>query len=471
MYTSKLVDVFYSLSKFQLRALRKFVKSPYHNKREDVISLFELMDNTPHENRIALRKQKVFAKLFGKGKYKAEKVDYVMSFFFKIIEQFLIHQNTVADKTKAEITLMEEYRKLALPKHFQQSLNLAKKWQEKNPLRDIDYHENAFEIEFQQYLFVSLQQRDATKNLQELSTKLDLRFLSRKLKDACRLLAHQAVAKQQYDFGLLDTILPYLEKSPELLEHPSIALYYYYYQAAVEEEEAESERYFQKFKTTFLQSTSAFEDIEVKDLYIIAVNFCIKKSNVGKTEYLHELFDFYDAGLRLNMLLSNNGKLSPFTFNNITKLAIRLDKIAWTEEFIVDYKGLVDKQYHDTYIHNAYSMLYFAQGKYEETMTRLQQVDYKELFITMDAKVLLVKVYYILDEYDVLESFLNSFKVFLRRKDIVAYHRESYKNFIRLTQKLINLPPFDKEGKVKLFKEIEGIQKLLEKKWLLQQLS
>jgi len=469
MYTSKLVDVFYSLSKAQLRALRKFVKSPYHNKREDVISLFELMDKTPLENRVALRKEKVFAKLFGKGKYKAEKVDYVMSFFFKIIEQFLIHQNTVADKTKAEIALMEEYRKLGLPKHFQQSLTSAEKRQEKKPLRDIDYHENAFAIEVQQYLFVSLQQRDATKNLQELSTKLDLRFLAQKLKDACRLLAHQAVAKQQYDFGLLDAILPYLQKMPQLLEHPSIALYYYYYQAMVEE--VEGEDYFQKFKATFLKSTTAFEDREVKDLYIMAVNFCIKKSNVGKPEYLHELFDFYDAGLRLDILLDNNGKLSPFTFNNITKLALRLDKIAWTEEFIVDYKDSVDEQYHDTYIHNAYSMLYFAQGKYEETMTRLQQVDYKELFITMDAKVLLVKVYYLLDEYDVLESFLNSFKVFLRRKDILAYHRESYKNFIRLTQKLINLPPFDRLAKAKLLKEIEGVQKLSEKKWLLEQLA
>ena len=44
-------------------------------------------------------------------------------------------------------------------------------------MRDIDYHENAFEIEVQQYLFVSLQQRDATKNLQELSTKLDLDYV------------------------------------------------------------------------------------------------------------------------------------------------------------------------------------------------------------------------------------------------------------------------------------------------------
>ncbi|BDS13602.1 hypothetical protein [Aureispira anguillae] len=469
MYSSKLVDVFYSLSKTQLRALRKFVQSPYHNKRQDVIALFELMYKTPLENRIALRKEKAFPKVFGQKKFSADQMDYVMSFLLKVIEQFLVHENSVQDKVKIQVALMEEYRKLGLSKHFHQALNIAKREQLKTPLRDINYYEKAFQIESEQYLFLSLQQRDRSKNLQELSTKLDWRFLSQKLKDACRLLAHQAVAKQQYNFGLLKPILPYIKDNVDLLEHPSISLYYYYYQAVTDSDS--EEEYFQKFKKTFLDSTTVFEDIEVKDLYLLAVNYCIKKSNLGKNQYLLELFDFYDAGLKLRILFDENKMLSPFTFNNITKLALRLGKIDWTAEFIETYKTFVDSQYHETYVHNAYSMLYFAQGKYEETMLRLQQVDYKELFITMDAKVLLVKVYYQLSEYDVLESFINSFKVFLRRKDILAYHQEIYKNFIRMTQKLINLPPFNKAAKTKLRTEIEATQKLLEKKWLLEQLQ
>lgn len=468
MYTSKLVDVFYALSKTQLRALRKFVKSPYHNKRQDVVELFELMYKTPLENRTALRKEKVFPKLFGKEAYSPDKMDYTMSFLFKTIEQFLIHQHAVSDKTNAQIALMEAYRNLGLNKHFQQSAALALKQQKKEPLRDLNYHERAFNIEFIQYEFLSRQQRNTPKNLQELSTKLDLRFLSQKLKDACRLLAHQAVAKQQYDFGLLNSILPYINEHLEILEHPSIALYYYYYQAATIPEK--SEHYFQQFKTTFFNCSQAFQDIELKNVYTLALNYCVKRVNLGQPEYQQELFDFYDAGLRLKILI-DNGILSQFTFNNITKLALRLNKIKWTEDFIENYKGLVDERYHDTYVHNAYSMLYFAQGKYEETMVRLQQVDHKELFITLDAKVLLIKVYYQLDEYDVLESFINSFKVFLRRKDILAYHRDIYKNFIRFTQKLINLPPFDKEARLKLLQEIVKTQKLLEKTWLLEQLQ
>lgn len=466
MYTSKLVDIFYRLSKSQLRGLRKFVQSPYHNKREDVIALFELLYKTPLENRIALRKEKAFPKIFGKKKYSSDQMDYSMSFLFKVIEQFLVYENATEDKIQVQIALMEEYRKLGLSKHFQQSLKIAEQYQEESKFRDIDYHEKAFQIELQQYEFLAVKQRDASKNLQELSTMLDLRFLAQKLRDACRLLAHQAVAKQQYNFGVLNALLPYFDEMPEVLTHPAIALYYYYYQAAISETESES--YFQKFKTTFFDSTELFEQEELQDLYTLALNYCVRRVNVGQTEYEKELFEFYDVGLKLKILIDND-IISQFKFNNITKLALRLGKIDWTEMFIETYKKFVEPQYHETYIHNAYSMLYFAQGKYEETMIRLQQVDYKELFITIDAKVLLMKVYYKLGEHDALESLLNSFKVFLRRKDIMAYHQEIYKNFIRMMEKLINLPPFNRAAKEKLYKEIEGTK--VEKKWLLEQLQ
>ncbi len=470
MYSSKLVDIFYRLSKSQLRGLRKFVCSPYHNKREDVIALFELLYKTPLENRVALRKEKAFPKIFGKKKYSSDQMDYTMSFLFKVIEQFLVYENAVENKINVQIALMEEYRKLGLSKHYRQALVAAERHQQKSPLRDIYHHKKALAIELDHYTFLSVQQRNTSKNLQEVNTKLDLYFLSQKLKMACVALAHEAVYKQKYDLGLLDVVLPYIEQAPELLEYPAISLYYYYYRATtLDGEEAEAD--FQKFKAIFLNSPEAFEHGELQDLYTFALNYCIKSINIGKNEYQLELFDFYNVGLDLRVLFDENGILSPFTFNNITKLALRLGKIDWTEQFIEEYKPFVEPQFHETYVHNAYSMLYFAQGKYEETMIRLQQVDYRELFITMDAKVLLMKVYYQLDEYDVLESFINSFKVFLRRKEILAYHQEIYKNFIRMMQKLINLPPFNKKAREKLYKEIEGTQKLLEKKWLLEQLD
>jgi hypothetical protein len=465
MYKSKLIEVFYSLSKAQLRGLSRFVASPFFNKREDVTALFELLYKTPLDNRVALRKEKAFKKVFGNTiEFDTDRLDYTMSFLLKAIEQFLILENKTNNPTQNTIALLQEYRQLGLSKHFQQTLKLAQKQQKKNPLRDFDYYQQSFEIEMEQYHFLAAQQRTTSKNLQEVSSKLDLTFLVQKLKDACQLLAHQAVYKQQYDFGLLETILPYIDSHPTLLSnHPSIALYYYYYQAVTK---PTIERYFQQFKQVFLEAHQAFESTELRDIYTLALNYCVRKANLGQEHYLEELFSFYEAGLDLGILLENE-QLNPFKFNNITKLALKLNKLDWTQNFIETYKKLVDIQHHNTYINNAYAMLYFAEGKYQKSLDKLQQVDYKELFITLDAKVLLTKVYYHLDELEVLEAHVSSFTVFLRRKEILAYHRDIYKNFIRMIQKIIHIAPFDKEGRQKLRKQIVSTQKVLEKAWLI----
>lgn len=468
MYSSKLVDLFYSLSKTQLRALRKFVRSPYFNKRQDVIDLFDLLYKTSLENRTALRKEVVFTKLFGDQKFSADKVDYTMSFLNKLIEQFLVHQSSIEDEVQAELALMRSYRKLGLTKHFNQSLSIARRHQAKSKRRDIDYHKKDFAIEAEQYQFLATQKRDAAKNLEAVSQKLDILILTQKLKDGCRLLAHQAVAKQGYDFSLLELLLPYLEQHPALLENPGIGLYYYYYQAATQE--VGSEAYYRAFKRVFLDSTKAFALDEQSDLYTLALNYCVRQANVGQSHYQEELFEWYRVGLELN-LLTDNGKLNPFKFNNITKLALRLQKVDWTANFIKKYKNLLDPIYRATYVHNANSMLSFARGNYEEALEQLQEMDYRELFIALDAKLLLIKVYYHLDEYDVLESSINSFKVFLRRKDVMAYHQEIYRNFLRMVQKLAQLPSFDKVAKAKLYKEIETAQRLPEKQWLLEQID
>jgi hypothetical protein len=468
MYSSKLVDLFYSLSKAHRRALRKFVRSPYFNKRQDVIDLFDLLYKTSLENRTALRKEVVFEKLFGKEKYSADKVDYTMSFLNKLIEQFLVQQRVVEDEVQTDLALMKSYRELGLTKHFNQAIQRARNRQAKSKRRDMDYYKNEFTIEAEQYHFLATQKRDADKNLEAVSKKLDVMLLAQKLKDGCRLLAHQAVAKHGYDFSLLETLLPYLEQHPELLEEPGIGLYYYYYQAATQE--TDSETYYQAFKKTFLASTQAFALEELQDLYTLALNYCVRQTNLGQDQYQEELFDWYQVGLDLSLLM-DGGKLSPFRFNNIAKLALRLGKIDWTTNFIKRYKKLLDVVSRDSYVHNAYSMLAFAKGNYEETLERLQEMEYRELFIALDAKLLLIKVYYHLGEYDVLESFISSFKVFLRRKDVMAYHQEIYRNFLRIVQKLVQLPSFDKEGLEKLRQEIKTTQRLPEKQWLLEQLK
>ena len=77
-------------------------------------------------------------------------------------------------------------------------------------------------------------------------------------------------------------------------------------------------------------------------------------------------------------------------------------------------------------------------------MPLLAQVDDSDFLLMLDAKVLLLKMYYETGEWDALDSLLASFKTFLRRKKQIGYHEEHYKSLLRYTSKLLKINRFDK---------------------------
>lgn len=106
-------------------------------------------------------------------------------------------------------------------------------------------------------------------------------------------------------------------------------------------------------------------------------------------------------------------------------------------------------------------------------MDLLLQVEYDDIFLNLDAKIILLKIYLANGDYEALDSLLDSTKVYLGRKgkSVMSYHQENYKNILRFTQKIITLPAYDKKAKATLIKEIKTIRPLTERQWLLDTLG
>ena len=84
---------------------------------------------------------------------------------------------------------------------------------------------------------------------------------------------------------------------------------------------------------------------------------------------------------------------------------------------------------------------------------------------------MLLKIYFELKEFTLLESHLDTMKVFIRRKKVIGYHQTNYLNIVRFTKKILTTNLFDKSKKTKLREEIENEKILTEKEWLLEQLE
>ena len=105
-------------------------------------------------------------------------------------------------------------------------------------------------------------------------------------------------------------------------------------------------------------------------------------------------------------------------------------------------------------------------------MLYLQKVNYEEIFLNLDARVMQLKIYYELSEYEVLEAFLQSFRMFLiRQRKRLVYHYEVYKNIIHFVQALMRLPTLSKSQINRLRQKITATPTLTEREWLLEKIE
>jgi hypothetical protein len=103
----------------------------------------------------------------------------------------------------------------------------------------------------------------------------------------------------------------------------------------------------------------------------------------------------------------------------------------------------------------------------------LRNIEYEDIGYNLISKAMLTITYYELEEYDTLDSLLESFRVFLNRhKNIPTQTRKIYLNLIKYTRRLMRLAPIDKPAIALLREEIISEKaNTVNHEWLLEKLT
>lgn len=462
----KLYETIQTLDKREVRQIKRLLQSPFFVLRNDVGDLFEVLSKYYLKGKPIPNKEIIFQKVFPKKSFDYSLLRGTMSDLFELIEEFFLIQKRREKVIETRHLLAEIYRERQLDKAYQAVVKKTAKMIETQPLRNEFYYQQLLSFQLEEMTHKVNNQRTKDFNLGAISATIDTVFLIQKLKHACSQITHQQVFKAEYDFGLLPHLLPIIE-SDKYIDIPAVAIYYYCYRFLTEEK---GDEFFEKFKQLLFQNKKVFDQIEMKELYLFAINFCIRKLHQGDKKYGLEIFDLYKEGLEANYFLEN-GRLSRFTFNNIVAAGIVLEEFAWVENFIEKYADKLESDYRDSAVSFNLARLEYTRKNYGKAMLYLQSAEYKDLVNNLISKTLLIRIYYELGEYDALFSHLDSFQVFIRRREVSDFHRKNYLNVIRLVKKLVTLPELDKVARENLRKEIEGEEVLTERKWLLEKLG
>ena len=466
MTTSLLLRTFRQLPAKDLRALREWIRCGCFNRRAEVTRLCDhLCDHIHKPAQKNLTAEQLHAAAFPEATgYDNRALRHVMSYLLEAVRQYLAWVEWSADATEQQQTLVRALRRRGMEHLFGKEWDWAHSEAEQSNVRDARYHFQQYQLHQERVEQTARSKRSGRLNLQPLPDQLTIYYVAEMLRHACLAHMHRAVAGQVYRLDLLNTILEAAGQE-EMLRVPAVALYYHAYQMLQSPDEPEP---FERLKSALVEHEARFAAEEMRGLYLMAINGCIRRMNAGQRQYIREAFDLYRAALQRDFL-TENGFLSGFTYKNIIRAGVALGEHAWTEDFLEQQRTRLHPRERDNLYRYNLAFLRFRQQDYACAMPLLQQVDFEDPLNNLDARRMLLRSYFEMKEWDALESLLQSFGAYLRRQKNLGYHRTTNEHLILFTKKLMELDRCDAAAVDALRTEIATAPEVAEREWLVAQ--
>lgn len=467
--SNKLISLLASLDRSQRRGCRKLLQSPFFSSNIDLLRLFdELCKRLDSAKK--LDKRQIWSKIVDDGKdFNDTRFRKYTSDLFKLIKEFLIQEVLLQEpelRRYLYFSALEQQRSEKLIR------GIERNWEDMLSTTKTD--------DALQYLYLHLleikkhgllnfeQRRNKRSNVEQISSSLDIYFIISKLKDAVNTKSRNLNEKQEYSLHLADEIVTLLDEQKVYLEEPLVTTYYYIYKMLTVEG---AEEFYFRFKRIILGQDL---DLSVPPSYEFippALNFCVVKISKGHREFLQEYLDVYKFALAHNVAFENDS-LDPGAFKNTVQIALQLKEFEWAESYIRIYRDkLPDSDRVNTVNYNL-AMVYFYQKKFSEAQDHLREVDYKDIILNLNTKMMLLAIYYEIGQDMVLESFFDSTIAYLNRhKELPAQKDLEYRNLVLFTRRLTRLLQSDHAGLEKLKNDVHSEQFIASKGWLIQKIE
>lgn len=305
---------------------------------------------------------------------------------------------------------------------------------------------------------------------------LDAFYLSKKLRWVCEMLNRSRIVNTQYQYHLLDEIKVILAKDYPHLQKVFIKAYFLVYKTLTESDNID---HFHSLIQILDENLGAIPKAEAISLYRYAQNYCIGKINKGETAFMLELYNIYKKLLD-NEFLYEKGILAHPHFKNIITLGLRLKDFDWVLHFIESNKQYLQKDIRENAYHFNLATYYYEASDFDKVVDLLNRVKFNDVYYEISSKYILLKVYYDLEEYILLNYLTSSFERYIKRnKSVSTQNRQGIVNFLFVLKNLVKIKEWKGyKGKDFILKQKIKTEKLLERKkpivnlpWIKQKLG
>lgn len=443
----------------------RFLKSPFFNQREDLVLIWRHYRDV-YEVGGKVGAEVLWQSLFPNEKLDTKKLTNLLYLFLQQLEQFIAHRELAGNKAEVRLKFASWLHQKGQPTMTHSTLRQAGKDLDKSQHRDSRYFQKAAELAKLRFDSVQPGGDRMQQGFQEMNDRLDQGFALQKLQAACSLVSQRSIIATSDELRFLQPVLEQVERE-NWTQDPVIGTYCFAFHMLNQEK---GDAAFQNLTERLQTYEAVFAMEDLRTLYLLAVNFCIRKLNEGKTEFLRKIYDFYQNGLSLGWLFEFD-ELSPWAFKNIVSAGLKLGEYEATHTFMHVHADRLPEALRQTIFYYNLAEYHLATGNYQEVLRTLRFLNIKDPLTQIRARIAQLKAAYELQDLQLVEYQLNSLDQLLRRRTKLSYHKEHYRNFIRFSRRMIALVPGDQSSKLGLHNQISQSRQLVERDWLIAKLE
>lgn len=475
------VSYIIALNKQEWKRFDAFVRSPYFNKKEQLVTLYQLINKRyPFKNGLfktdllpALGKQRKYPKQYTLSQKEDGLLRKLIMEFTSLLKEFIIQETekehtTIRQRNLIDFMMVRRQHK-PIPKLLQQEIHRAQESDDRN----LAYFQGQFllaEADF--YMTILSNDQTNTSKLEALNKTILNRFLNTLFLYYSAALNRESILQIQHSYPLLDPILQYIEANLDNLGQLTLC---YYHTFLMNRDKAPKQ--FMALRNIMVQNPK-FDDTTNRQIYAHMLNYCSKQIRLGELEFQHEKHQIYTTMLDNNWL-SAGIYFSPQHYLLIAKNALKLGHLDWTWTFLNKYKLELNPKHQSQYL-LVLAQFHFYNKAYPEALSCLLQINYsKDFFSILNYRILWIQIHYeetdpnlVLDEHPVYHA-LEALRQFLAKESKMSERiNDSYQNFMRLTKRLFHFkqqPTSLKRSSIldRLIQDTQQATYLDERDWLL----
>jgi len=468
MALPKIISIYQALTTKEQEFFADFVRSPYNNKRKKILMLFDIIENAFKTGASgSWDKAAAHTLIFGNSKQDELQINNLLSDLYKLLEKYLAWKQFEKHQDRKDVLVIENLMETAITE------NAGKIIRKKSQQGEgTDAVSNFLFYQLADQYYFQLSRKGDNTHLIKSQEALDIYYLSNQLKIWCELMNRSNILALQYDNIKFNRFIQFLENNlSDYAHYPTVSIYY---PILLWLKDPDSDEWYEGFREKLFLHIGEFPENEAKDIVAYVQNYCVKRINQGRNEFLKEWFEIAQFMLPLN-LLNDNKYISEWTYKNIITVGVRLHAFEWTENFIHGYyTKLAPEQRDNAYQYNL-AVYYYEKQDFDKAMQLLNRVHFTDPNYYLDAKSILLKIFYDHQEFEALLSLKDTVKIYLLRdKQLSKSQRALYKNLFNNTIKLyklrINKGFVNAEKWGKLFtalrQEVDSTTILANKQWL-----